>query len=87
MVRCTVHWILQTKYILDSNHDNTAKRSFFNYFTGVCHADELPIFYNIPFITREILPGTSDFPFSNSLIKLWTSFARKGYESHFKGLH
>lgn len=46
--------------------------------SGVCHADELPIFYNIPLITREIAPGSKDYPFSSALIQVWSKFAKDG---------
>jgi carboxylesterase type B len=53
---------------------------------GVCHADELPIFYNIPLLTREIFPGTEDYAFSQSVVKLWTTFAQRGKASSFRGV-
>ncbi|CAG7730637.1 unnamed protein product, partial [Allacma fusca] len=45
---------------------------------GACHSDDLPIFFNLPVVAQEIIPGTEDFPFSKAAVRLWTSFAYDG---------
>ncbi|CAG7834559.1 unnamed protein product [Allacma fusca] len=52
---------------------------------GVCHTDELPLFYNLPAVT-EIIPGSPDYFFSKSIVKLWVSFAKKGKPGSFGGV-
>ena len=36
------------------------------------------MFFNLATIPREIVPGSPDYPFSRSLVKLWASFAGRG---------
>jgi len=48
-----------------------------NYF-GVGHSDEIPLFFNTPFIRREVVPEDEDYVFSRMIIGLWVSFAETG---------
>jgi len=48
-----------------------------NYF-GVGHSDEIVLFFNAPFIRREVVHEDVDYIFSKTLISLWVSFAETG---------
>ncbi|XP_035704166.1 venom carboxylesterase-6 isoform X2 [Folsomia candida] len=47
-------------------------------YVGIGHSDEMVLFFNTPFIRREIVPEDEDYVFSKALISLWVTFAETG---------
>lgn len=45
---------------------------------GVCHGDEMAMFFKMHPLLSTINPGSKDFNFSRSLVSLWASFAKNG---------
>ena len=49
----------------------------FNVFIGVCHADELFLMFTAGYLPR--ISTADDIKVSETLLDLWTSFAKNGY--------
>ncbi|CAG7825516.1 unnamed protein product, partial [Allacma fusca] len=51
-----------------------------------CHLDEVPLFFHLPVLSYQIDRWSKDYPMSEALIKLWTSFAREGKPGKIFGI-